>query len=147
MMKITLAVAAAAVVLTTAPIATPAKAQAMVRTVMKKVPRERLAVHFHDTYGQALANILAVLDLGIAVVDSSVAGLGGCPYAKGAAGNVASEDLLCMLNGLDIETGVDLAELVAAGEYISAFLGRPSGSKVARAYTLIHKEGNPCQIS
>jgi hydroxymethylglutaryl-CoA lyase len=115
-------------------LATPAKAQAMVRTVMKKVPRERLAVHFHDTYGQALANILAVLDLGIAVVDSSVAGLGGCPYAKGAAGNVASEDLLCMLNGLGIETGVDLAELIAAGGYISAFLGRPSGSKVARAW-------------
>jgi hydroxymethylglutaryl-CoA lyase len=115
-------------------LATPAKAQAMVRTVMKKVPREQLAVHFHDTYGQALANILAVLDLGIAVVDSSVAGLGGCPYAKGATGNVASEDLLCMLNGLGIETGVDLAELIAAGGYISAFLGRPSGSKVARAW-------------
>jgi hydroxymethylglutaryl-CoA lyase len=113
--------------------ATPAKAQAMVKTVAARVPRWRLAVHFHDTYGQALANILAVLDLGISVVDSSVAGLGGCPYAKGAAGNVASEDLLCMLNGLGIETGVDLTELIAAGLYISSYLGRPSGSKVARA--------------
>lgn len=113
--------------------ATPAKAQAMVKKVMAVVPRYRLAVHFHDTYGQALANILAVLELGISVVDSSVAGLGGCPYAKGAAGNVASEDLLCMLNGMNIETGVDLTELVAAGLYISSYLGRQSGSKVARA--------------
>ena len=113
--------------------ATPAKAQAMVKKVMKVVPRYRLAVHFHDTYGQALANILAVLELGISVVDSSVAGLGGCPYAKGAAGNVASEDLLCMLNGMGIETGVDLTELVAAGLFISSYLGRPLGSKVARA--------------
>jgi hydroxymethylglutaryl-CoA lyase len=114
-------------------LAGPAKAQAMVRAVAARVPRERLAVHFHDTYGQALANILSVLELGIAVVDSSVDGLGGCPYAKGAAGNVASEDLLCMLNGLGIETGVDLGELIAAGAYISAFLDRPFGSKVARA--------------
>ncbi len=113
--------------------ATPAKAQAMVKKVMAVVPRYRLAVHFHDTYGQALANILAVLELGISVVDSSVAGLGGCPYAKGAAGNVASEDLLCMLNGMGIETGVDLTELVAAGLFISSYLDRPSGSKVARA--------------
>jgi hydroxymethylglutaryl-CoA lyase len=113
--------------------ATPAKAQKMVKAVAARVPRWRLAVHFHDTYGQALANILAVLDLGISVVDSSVAGLGGCPYAKGAAGNVASEDLLCMLNGLGVETGVDLTELIAAGLYISSYLGRPTGSKVARA--------------
>jgi hydroxymethylglutaryl-CoA lyase len=113
--------------------ATPAKAQAMVKKVMKVVPRYRLAVHFHDTYGQALANILAVLELGISVVDSSVAGLGGCPYAKGAAGNVASEDLLFMLNGMGIETSVDLDGLVAAGLYISNYLGRPSGSKVAQA--------------
>ncbi len=114
-------------------LAGPAKAQAMIRTVAARVPRERLAVHFHDTYGLALANILSVLELGIAVVDSSVDGLGGCPYAKGAAGNVASEDLLCMLNGLGIETGVDLGELIAAGAYISSFLDRPFGSKVARA--------------
>ena len=114
-------------------VGTPAKAQAMVDAVAKKVPREKLAVHFHDTYGQALANILAVLERGISVVDSSVAGLGGCPYAPGAAGNVASEDLLYMLNGLGIETGVDLDALIAAGNYISEMLGRPSGSRVARA--------------
>ena len=105
----------------------------MVDAVAKKVPREKLAVHFHDTYGQALANILAVLERGIAVVDSSVAGLGGCPYAPGAAGNVASEDLLYMLNGLGIATGVDLDALIDAGNYISKILGRPSGSRVARA--------------
>jgi hydroxymethylglutaryl-CoA lyase len=114
-------------------VGTPAKAQAMVDAVAKKVPREKLAVHFHDTYGQALANILAVLERGISVVDSSVAGLGGCPYAPGAAGNVASEDLLYMLNGLGIETGVDLDALIDAGNYISKILGRPSGSRVARA--------------
>ncbi|TWJ18301.1 hydroxymethylglutaryl-CoA lyase [Geobacter argillaceus] len=114
-------------------VGTPGKAQAMVDAVAKKVPREKLAVHFHDTYGQALANILAVLERGISVVDSSVAGLGGCPYAPGAAGNVASEDLLYMLNGLGIETGVDLDGLIDAGNYISKILGRPSGSRVARA--------------
>jgi hydroxymethylglutaryl-CoA lyase len=114
-------------------VGTPGKAQAMVDAVADKVPRERLAVHFHDTYGQALANILAVLERGISVIDSSVAGLGGCPYATGAAGNVASEDLLYMLNGLGIETGVDLDALIDAGNYISEILGRPSGSRVARA--------------
>ena len=114
-------------------IGTPKKAQLMIEAVAAKVPRERIAVHFHDTYGQALANILAVLERGIAVVDSSVAGLGGCPYAKGAAGNVATEDLLYMLNGLGIDTGVDLDKLVDAGNFIAGFLGRPSGSKVARA--------------
>ncbi len=114
-------------------VGTPGKAQALIDAVTKKVPLERLAVHFHDTYGQALANILAVLERGIAVVDSSVAGLGGCPYAPGAAGNVASEDLLYMLDGLGIETGVDLDRLIAAGNFISDFLGRPSGSKVAQA--------------
>jgi hydroxymethylglutaryl-CoA lyase len=114
-------------------VGTPGQAQVMVDAVANKVPRERLAVHFHDTYGQALANILAVLERGISVIDSSVAGLGGCPYAAGASGNVASEDLLYMLNGLGIETGVDLDALILAGNYISDFLGRPSGSKVARA--------------
>jgi len=112
---------------------TPAMAQAMIKSVAARVPIRQLAVHFHDTYGQALANILAVLELGISVVDSSVAGLGGCPYAKGAAGNVASEDLLYMLNGLGIETGVDLTKLIESGQYISNYLGRPSGSKVAQA--------------
>ncbi|MDA8429420.1 MAG: hydroxymethylglutaryl-CoA lyase [Geobacteraceae bacterium] len=112
---------------------TPGQAQLMVDTVAKRVPLEQIAVHFHDTYGQALANIMAVLERGICVVDSSVAGLGGCPYALSASGNVASEDLLYMLNGLGIETGVDLERLVLAGNYVSGFLGRPSGSKVARA--------------
>ncbi len=114
-------------------VGTPAKARAMLRSVAEAVPVERLAVHFHDTYGQALANIFACLELGVATVDSSVSGLGGCPYAKGASGNVASEDVLYMLNGLEIETGVDLEALAAAGAFISARLGRSSGSKVARA--------------
>ena len=114
-------------------VGTPGKAVAMVEAVAARVSRDRLAVHFHDTYGQALANILAALESGIAVVDSSVAGLGGCPYAPGAAGNVASEDVLYMLNGLGIETGVDLDALIAAGRFISEHLGRPPISKVSRA--------------
>jgi hydroxymethylglutaryl-CoA lyase len=114
-------------------VGTPGKAQAMIDAVAQKVQLERLAVHFHDTYGQALANILAVMERGIAVIDSSVAGLGGCPFAAGASGNVASEDLLYMLKGLSIETGVDLQALVEAGRYISSFLERPSGSRVANA--------------
>jgi hydroxymethylglutaryl-CoA lyase len=104
----------------------------MIEAVAERVPIERLAVHFHDTYGQALANILACLELGVATVDSSVAGLGGCPYAKGATGNVASEDVLYMLHGLGIETGVDLVKLAAAGRMICEHLGRPPASKVAR---------------
>jgi hydroxymethylglutaryl-CoA lyase len=114
-------------------VGTPGKARAMVQVVAERVPRERLACHFHDTYGQALANTLAVLQLGLAVFDSSVSGLGGCPFAPGAAGNVATEDLVYMLQGLDIETGVDLEALAAAGQFISAELDRPLGSKVARA--------------
>jgi hydroxymethylglutaryl-CoA lyase len=114
-------------------VGTPGKAAAMLEAVAEAVPRERLAVHFHDTYGQALANILAALEGGIAVVDSSVAGLGGCPYAAGASGNVASEDVLYMLNGLGIETGVDLDKLAAAGRFICAALGRQPASKVALA--------------
>ena len=113
-------------------VGTPARAQAMIEAAAARVPIERLAVHFHDTYGQALANILACLELGVAVVDSSVAGLGGCPYAKGATGNVASEDVLYMLDGLGIETGVDLAKLAEAGRMICRHLGRPPASKVAR---------------
>jgi hydroxymethylglutaryl-CoA lyase len=93
----------------------------------------RLAVHCHDTYGQALANILAAVDRGIRRIDASVAGLGGCPYAPGASGNVATEDVVYLLEGLGLDTGVDLDRLVAAGNRISAFLGRPSGSRVARA--------------
>ena len=101
--------------------------------VSRQVPRERLAGHFHDTYGQALANVYASLLEGIQVFDSSVAGLGGCPYAKGATGNVATEDLLYLLQGLGIETGVDLDRLVHAGQRISRVLGRANGSRVARA--------------
>ncbi len=114
-------------------VGTPGQAQSLIDVVADVVPIDQLAVHFHDTYGQALANILAVLERGVAVVDSSVAGLGGCPYAAGAAGNVASEDLLYMLNGLGIKTGVDLDKLVVASNYITGELGRVSGSKVARA--------------
>ncbi|EQM70674.1 hydroxymethylglutaryl-CoA lyase [Pseudomonas tohonis] len=98
-----------------------------------KVPRERLAGHFHDTYGQAVANVHAGLLEGIAVFDSSVAGLGGCPYAKGATGNVATEDLLYLLNGMAIETGIDMDRLVDAGQRICAVLGKENGSRVARA--------------
>lgn len=114
-------------------VGTPLMAQAMVDAVAETVPRERLAVHFHDTYGQALANILACLERGIAVVDASVAGLGGCPYAKGATGNVATEDVLYMLDGMGLETGVDLSAVASAGRYISDVLGRPAASRVARA--------------
>ncbi|WP_419793656.1 hydroxymethylglutaryl-CoA lyase [Pseudomonas palleroniana] len=98
-----------------------------------QVPRDKLAGHFHDTYGQAIANIYAGLLEGISVFDSSIAGLGGCPYAKGASGNVASEDVLYLLNGLGIETGIDLDALIRAGQQISAVLGRPTGSRVAKA--------------
>ncbi|MGY2364744.1 hydroxymethylglutaryl-CoA lyase [Pseudomonas azotoformans] len=98
-----------------------------------QVPREKLAGHFHDTYGQAIANIYASLLEGITVFDSSIAGLGGCPYAKGASGNVATEDVLYLLNGLGIETGIDLEVLIGAGQQISKVLGRPTGSRVAKA--------------
>lgn len=114
-------------------VGTPTKAQAMVDAVAARLPVAMLAAHFHDTYGQALANILAVLQRGVAVVDSSVAGLGGCPYAKGASGNVATEDVVYMLHGMGIETGIDLDRLIAAGRFICDVIGRPTGSKVARA--------------
>lgn len=112
---------------------TPSKARAMIEAVAKEIPLERIAVHFHDTYGQALANILAVMEQGVAVVDASVSGLGGCPYAKGASGNVATEDVLYMLDGMSIETGIDLQKLVATGAFISGALGRESNAKVTRA--------------
>jgi len=112
---------------------TPAQAQRMVEAVSKHVPIERIGGHFHDTYGQALANILAVMELGVATFDSSVAGLGGCPYAKGATGNVASEDVLYLMNGLGIETGVDLDRLVDAGVQICTILGRGNASRAGRA--------------
>jgi hydroxymethylglutaryl-CoA lyase len=115
-------------------VGTPGAAQRMIGAVAAVVPIDRLAVHFHDTWGQGLANIYASLELGIAVIDSSVGGLGGCPYAKGATGNVATEDVLYMLDGLGIETGVDLGEVVAAAEFISGVIGRPPVSRVARAF-------------
>ncbi len=114
-------------------VGTPLQAALMLRLVAEKVPVEKLAVHFHDTYGQALANIYAALETGVAVVDSSVAGLGGCPYAKGASGNVASEDVLYMLNGMGIETQVDLKKLSAVGRFITQKLGKKPQSKVTLA--------------
>jgi len=111
-------------------VGTPGKTQTLLKTVMKKIPKEKLAVHFHDTYGQALANIYVALECGISVIDSAVAGLGGCPYAKGATGNVATEDVLYMLNGLEIESGVNLEKLVEAGRFISHYLDKPIQSKV-----------------
>ena len=114
-------------------VGTPASTEAMINAVKEVVPTTNLAVHFHDTYGQALANIYAALELGIRTIDSSVAGLGGCPYAKGASGNVATEDVVYLLNGLGIESGVDLDKLVDAGDYISRFLKRNNNSKVANA--------------
>lgn len=114
-------------------VGTPGYAVALIKHVSQQVPLEHLAVHFHDTYGQALANIYACLEQGISTVDASVAGLGGCPYAKGATGNVATEDVLYMLDGLAIKTGVDLQKLITAGILISDALGRPTRSKVASA--------------
>jgi len=112
---------------------TPGRTRAALEAVMKHVSADRIAGHFHDTYGQAIANVYAALECGVATFDASVAGLGGCPYAKGATGNVATEDVLYMLDGLGIETGVDMAKLAAAGEYICGVLGRPTHSKAARA--------------
>ena len=114
-------------------VGTPGRTQAMLDAVAHVVPVEKLAGHFHDTYGQALANVYAALERGVAVFDSSVAGLGGCPYAKGATGNVATEDVVYLLHGLRCATGVDLDRLIDAGEFICAALGRPSNSKVGRA--------------
>jgi len=112
---------------------TAGKTRAVLDAVMQRIPASRIAGHFHDTYGQAIANVYAALECGVATFDASVAGLGGCPYAKGATGNVATEDVLYLLDGLGIETGVDLAQLAAAGEYICGVLGRPTHSKAARA--------------
>ena len=112
---------------------TPGKTKAMIEACAKHVPIDKLAGHYHDTYGQALANIYASLEMGVAVFDSSVAGLGGCPYAKGATGNVSTEDVVYMLRGLDIDTGIDLDRLIDVGEYICAALGRPTNSRVGRA--------------
>jgi hydroxymethylglutaryl-CoA lyase len=112
---------------------TPVKVQDMIAAVSQDIPMEKLAAHFHDTYGQALANLLAALQMGIATIDSSVAGLGGCPYAQGTSGNVATEDVIYMLNGLGIKSGVDLEKLVATGHWICSRVGRPSASKAQLA--------------
>lgn len=115
-------------------VGTPATVTKMIQAVSARVPVEKLAVHFHDTYGQALTNIYSALQAGVMVVDSAIAGLGGCPYAKGASGNVATEDVLYMLNGLNIDTGIDFNKLLAAGWYISDKLGKAPVSKVSTAY-------------
>ena len=114
-------------------VGTPASTAALLSELLASVSASNLAVHMHDTYGQALANILISLQMGISVIDSAVAGLGGCPYANGASGNVASEDLVYMLNGMGIEHGVNIDKLLLAGNTISAALNRANGSKFASA--------------
>jgi hydroxymethylglutaryl-CoA lyase len=114
-------------------VGTPAATQRAMEAALAVFPLDEVSGHFHDTYGMALANVYASLEMGIAAFDASVAGLGGCPYAKGATGNVATEDVVYLLQGLGIETGIDLAKLRAAGRMISGHLGRPTGSRVARA--------------
>ena len=116
-------------------VGTPGKARAMLRAVAEVVPMDALAVHFHDTYGQALANILACLEEGVRVVDSAVSGTGGCPYAKGASGNVASEDVVYMLHGMGMETGIDLDLLIATGAWLAGQLHKETASHVTRART------------
>lgn len=114
-------------------VGTPRRVQAAMERALKHYPIEEVSGHFHDTYGQALANIYACLEMGVSSFDASVAGLGGCPYAKGATGNVATEDVVFMLDGLGIETGVDIGKLVDAGAFISEVLGRPPVSRAAKA--------------
>jgi len=123
-------------------VGTAGSTRRMLQEVKKHIPVEKIAVHFHDTYGQALANILVALEEGIAVVDSSVSGLGGCPYANGASGNVATEDVLYMLNGLGIETGVDMDKILEAGELINSYFQRKPQSKVALALMDKKKQSN-----
>lgn len=113
---------------------TPLKAQQLIANVSRHISIAKIAVHFHDTYGQALANILACLQMGVSIVDSAAGGLGGCPYAPGASGNVATEDVLYMLNGLNVDTGVDLKKLSEASHYIHQYLNRQPRSKVANVY-------------
>lgn len=114
-------------------VGTPNKVKKMLEIVAHHIPMDQLAVHFHDSYGQAIVNIYAAIEMGVRSIDSSVAGLGGCPYAKGASGNVSSEDLVYLLNGLDLECGIDLNKLVAIGHWISDHLNKPNNSKVALA--------------
>jgi hydroxymethylglutaryl-CoA lyase len=117
-------------------VGTPLKARAMLQAVAAELPVDALAIHFHDTYGQALANIATCLDVGVRVVDSAVAGTGGCPYARGASGNVASEDVVYMLHGMGMSTGVDLPALAATGNWLAERLGRQTGSKTGKALTV-----------
>lgn len=117
-------------------VGTPEQTKTMLQHVLDAgIPKDKIALHMHDTYGQALANIYAGLQMGVSIVDSSVAGLGGCPYAKGASGNVATEDVLYMLNGMGIETGVDINSVVDSAWFISEVLERPPASKIAHAYS------------
>jgi hydroxymethylglutaryl-CoA lyase len=120
-------------------VGTPRKVQAAIEATLQHYGIDDVSGHFHDTYGQALSNTLAALQLGVWQYDTSVAGLGGCPYAKGATGNVATEDVVYMLHGMGIETGIDLDRLIDAGQYISDFLGRKSNSRVATA--VLNKRG------
>lgn len=124
-------------------IGTPTQAKDMIRAVSQEIPISILAAHFHDTYGQALANIVAVIDEGVRIIDSSVAGLGGCPYAPGASGNVATEDVIYMLHGMGIETGICLGQLIQVGDEMSTYLQRQNQSKVARAI-LSKQQLPPC---
>ncbi len=125
-------------------VGTPKRTREVLAAVMQVFPRERLSGHFHDTYGQALANIYAALQEGIEIFHASVAGLGGCPYAKGATGNVATEDVLYLMNGLGIETGIDLAQVVAIGDFISTSIGRPNVSRAGKALLAKRSEPTPC---
>ncbi len=111
----------------------PMLARQLIEAVTESIPVENLAAHFHDTYGMALANILAVLELGVSTIDSAIAGLGGCPYASGASGNVATEDVVYMLDGMGIQTDINLPKLISVGKMISSHLGKPSNSKVSTA--------------
>ena len=122
-------------------VGTAGRTREVMAAVSKVFPRERLSGHFHDTYGQAVANIYASLQEGIEIFHASVAGLGGCPYAKGATGNVATEDVIFLLNGLGIETGVDLDQLVEIGDFISQTIGKPSASRVGRALLAKKRDG------
>ncbi|WP_276313250.1 hydroxymethylglutaryl-CoA lyase [Pararobbsia silviterrae] len=128
-------------------VGTAGRVRAVFDAVSRVIDRSRLSGHFHDTYGQALANILASLEAGITIFHASVAGLGGCPYAKGATGNVATEDVLYLLDGLGIETGVDLAKVVAAGAFISEALGRPNGSRAGKALSTQHRAAREAALS
>ncbi|VXC63171.1 3-hydroxy-3-isohexenylglutaryl-CoA/hydroxy-methylglutaryl-CoA lyase [Burkholderia sp. 8Y] len=125
-------------------VGTPERTREVVAAASKVFPRERLSGHFHDTYGQAIGNIYAALLEGIEIFHASVAGLGGCPYAKGATGNVATEDVVYLMNGLGIETGVDLDQLVETGDFISRAIGKPSASRAGRALLAKKKTGEVC---